>query len=1023
MVPDPDSISQESGPSVSSSGRTNTPLQFTGASPGHEATEREVSEGVGLTTGDAPSSSLFTFQFQSRLPPAQSSRAAQPPASGFSFRFGSLVNSTQHPTSLGQAAPPAGQATLQCISGPSTPPASVAQLTQSLERAEISSSTADVPHDSSPSYPDKRPRLGVPLSIEAKGTGPAPVASCQSTKGESTRPTPYDPRKEQPPDHELFSSALQARLASAKVLVQDTVSYIGHSKDAFPLEADKLSVVLDYAHKLLEFKPSAITRVALLGSSGHGKSSLINSLLHWPDLAETDDSGKACTSVVTEYRYPLEDQSDPIKICIDYMSRSEIVKVLSEQVHNFRQFYVPGVKESLAARVEHVRLKNQSEEAWVTLKSIFRHDKRFTADFLKGRLVDAGTQEASGAGILEEVEKITQQLVGWAESAGWLGEEEPDSSYAEARTAAECHRKLAGFRKNRLWPFAKLVQIYVDAEVLKSGVVLADLPGLQDSNGTPVRTVTDYLAGCDHLFMVSRIHRAVTDDTLWQSITKAISDYAPSKWETVSDKMNLTIVCTMADDMDVEEQSRRFCGPGKVIETGTMRGIELEIEVAIDNNDLRGLKRAQAKQKQLLMEARNKFVKAALQKTFEGQMSHRSLPIFCVSKAFYKEHVAQGNIELVQASGIPQLRQHCRGISADGELSSVSHSLMARMSFLFNLLDVWLAGLPLQTSVAGQRFMAEADFHELSNTVLAETKRDLSRLHLALEDCFDEDITSFLGARGEHWNENALEQVYKWSKTLSTSDYYDCCKWLGVTLIIQEGEITTFNLNRDLIWQMRAELEQQWEILEDDISQIFDRTFSDLEITTNKFLRDVRPAVDSSKRPVLEEVFNSHASALKHDIEVAKTKFSSHMEHLHHLYSDAGTTSIVSEVMSPSYRKASHAWYEGGPKDVAESQEVITEFLKDQKLFKGMMSSLSGRVRRFMAETLEILGSEVATRVADVVNQTETMLKDEISSRPSSGTTSSDEALVLLAEGLRSQASTLKSRHADIAADRADQPR
>ncbi len=89
--------------------------------------------------------------------------------------------------------------------------------------------------------------------------------------------------------------------------------------------------------------------------------------------------------------------------------------------------------------------------------------------------------------------------------------------------------------------------IYLSAQVLKTGVVLADLPGksftqvrrraflrhgltvhppfagLQDTNLARVKATQDYLMRCNNIFIVAKISRAITDQSLQTSLFKVLS--------------------------------------------------------------------------------------------------------------------------------------------------------------------------------------------------------------------------------------------------------------------------------------------------------------------------------------------------------------------------------------------------------------------------------------------------------------------------------------------------------------------
>ena len=117
----------------------------------------------------------------------------------------------------------------------------------------------------------------------------------------------------------------------------------------------------------------------------------------------------------------------------------------------------------------------------------------------------------------------------------------------------------------------------MDADVLKTGLVLADLPGefryvllkdrvcgtdrcikgLQDTNLARVQATQDYLMHCDRILLVTQIARAVTDQSLQNSLYDAIARLAPIEWElrekgddprnSTPGSFQFAVVCTRSD--------------------------------------------------------------------------------------------------------------------------------------------------------------------------------------------------------------------------------------------------------------------------------------------------------------------------------------------------------------------------------------------------------------------------------------------------------------------------------------------
>jgi len=105
-------------------------------------------------------------------------------------------------------------------------------------------------------------------------------------------------------------------------------------------------------------------------------------------------------------------------------------------------------------------------------------------------------------------------------------------------------------------------RIFIDAPILKMGLVIVDLPGrkkksmrsnieinsglgLLDVNLARVRATQEYLSRCDHIFLVANISRAITDQSLKSSLYAAMDHYAPQGLESSSRKnLQIAIVCT-----------------------------------------------------------------------------------------------------------------------------------------------------------------------------------------------------------------------------------------------------------------------------------------------------------------------------------------------------------------------------------------------------------------------------------------------------------------------------------------------
>jgi hypothetical protein len=95
----------------------------------------------------------------------------------------------------------------------------------------------------------------------------------------------YDPRDEILPDKTFFTKEFQSSLAESVNLAQKAAKILTEIEKKDSNQA--VRQLIAKADELSRYESSQMTTIALLGNSGDGKSSLINSLLHYPELART----------------------------------------------------------------------------------------------------------------------------------------------------------------------------------------------------------------------------------------------------------------------------------------------------------------------------------------------------------------------------------------------------------------------------------------------------------------------------------------------------------------------------------------------------------------------------------------------------------------------------------------------------------------------------------------------------------------------------------------------------------------
>lgn len=124
----------------------------------------------------------------------------------------------------------------------------------------------------------------------------------------------------------------------------------------------------------------------------------------------------------------------------------------------------------------------------------------------------------------------------------------------------------------------------------------------------------------------------------------------------------------------------------------------------------------------LLISARNAHVKEGLQRAYSSKVPNGGLEVFCVSNTTYAKYVKKGNVEMVQASGIPELRRFCYTMTAYAQLLEARHFLSSTLSSLLNSAEL------LATKPAEPQKPTDAGLDESMFLAVDNGKTEVSRI-------------------------------------------------------------------------------------------------------------------------------------------------------------------------------------------------------------------------------------------------------------------------------------------------------
>ncbi|KAJ6002789.1 hypothetical protein N7451_005336 [Penicillium sp. IBT 35674x] len=498
--------------------------------------------------------------------------------------------------------------------------------------------------------------------------------------------------------------------------------------------------------------------IAFWGSSLAGKSSVINSLLDFPRLAAADDFGSAVTSIVTEYRQMKPAQTERIKVEVEFLCGAALEDHINELLWSFRRQFLDA-KDSLSTDD-----MKECREAGSALQSAFGGERGYNRQFM--------TDKSEGA-----FERILDQLIKWTKNIPWPTGASDGKWVTNAETVEEFHKKTSLFMQDRIWPFTRIMRVYIDAPILRAGLVIADSPGLGDTNFARVKAATTYLSRCDLVFHVTDIRRALTDERLKSSIQNASSHTASISRKGSTKKWPCTaIICTMADVIDEFGADRYLQNSGSVKILEAMESIEDEIRKVDATKDPVLATELQWKKKKLFIEARNRRVEDGLKKDYGN--AQEDLKVFAVSNLFY-----------------------------DSRLQEAKNFLLTTLPSALASINLRSQSLEVGPTCSMRSIMEEV--HLTKRGILSDLKRSQDNIHRL----FERSLIAYAEFRRKDWQSAASKKGLEWLD-LALVDYQAFCLKSG-------RHVDEFNeavdWNSELISQMRSELDDKWNVLEQDL--------------------------------------------------------------------------------------------------------------------------------------------------------------------------------------------------------------
>ncbi|TEY79928.1 hypothetical protein BOTCAL_0040g00200 [Botryotinia calthae] len=799
----------------------------------------------------------------------------------------------------------------------------------------------------------------------------------------------YAVEDEKAPLEPYFTEEFQLILGRSYDIAIQVANELGKLENVFGEDVNFRRLLND--SKGLSARDISSTRtIAILGASGEGKSSLINSLLHVTELARTSDGGSACTSVVTEYRQRKSSTLEPFSIEVEYLSKPERQEMVEELFWSYRQLFLPDSDNegNKLDSDEQQRIERESAVAWSALEAVFSQQEEFSINFMSDK-----SEGAFG--------RIKSQLLEWMQKMEFPAGDESGLWTASAHTSDECQELTSVFMEDKLWPFTKIIRVYLDAEVLKTGVVLADLPGLQDTNLARVRATQKYLQSCDHVFIATRISRAITDATLNSALYGELKRHVPLAWEEsggTNINFKLAVICTRSEDIKPNTAKRDFVGNGKEISLIEMKSIEKDIDNAKRKGDKYLKAFLERKKLWLLIEARNRHVIKGLQAAYRQKTIKGTLDVFCISNKTYEDHVEEGDNEMIQNSGIPELRRFCRKITASAQLMQALHFMRSTLPSLLNSITLWLDSV--QTDAQVQNDVTETLVLDCYERSRKEATASIRKYNREFRNTLQNDILRFFNRETVHWEATATKRAEEWSKWHHQS-YNAWCRNNGEHTTVAQGYR---NWNAEIVERMRVELKMKWDLLEEKIPINMENLLQEVKDQ----LQNLETQIEGQGRSTpMQYGIDFRIQDLEYNLGLIQQEFERGLRTIRQHVEEPNASSFVVEEMISAYREAGS---QGGKGMKARQISII----KNQVIGGTMFPNISAKMRQ---EAVTLIDYEFNKLKLELDETYDLIYKDidmTIAKRPqpqnSAATSEGKELVVRLAKKLEN----LRSKYDEI---------
>ncbi|KAE9987174.1 hypothetical protein EG328_003643 [Venturia inaequalis] len=699
------------------------------------------------------------------------------------------------------------------------------------------------------------------------------------------------------------------------------------------------------------------TFIAFLGEIGVGKSKTVDSLLNCPDAAPTGDSGEAETQKPTEYQQKKDRHCGAVTGEIILYSVQETLQILKESLHVFR------LSLYLEDEAEEYDIKEAAQAALNELTTFFGSRTSLTEHFLSD--LSEGAEE-----------RILGQLHSWFHQISWpendcLGVETAD-------TPSPVHASIRTYENNRFWPFVKVIRFYLDSPLLALGVVLVDLPGVQDANRARSKMADAYLHHCQMVFVVAEIKRVIASEQVKKKMDKIVSGNVSLDVEHPGKYIRTAIVCTKSDEIDLKSGRRKMEQHGEPRAFAQL--VELEKRIAKQetlktaaSNEVtnalakikkirqnrkaawminfksqfasakaaqvkaaaglrrckKQLERMKAEKKAQLIQFRTGWVPKRLCQMYPASNSNQRLEVFCIDNDTYAKAAEKDNHIGVQSSGIKNLRRYCYQAAAESKLRAANNFITKRIPNLLNSMKLQIEKNRPKTS---SKSHATIKFRKTVDAIRSKIHQYEAKSKLERTDSLQGKIVNVAISAVPKWTRKGKREARGWSGW-HWSTYKSACLHDGCHYTRRQGN---FDWNSDLGSEMQKVLETPWTEVTGTAVNSHDTCLLADELRRahsqiQEYLGEIVRATEVRLPADFQQNVSRCTESMEAKLDSLKENVFKQVWDVRRQASGTSKSSYLLENMIPVYRKASG---ERGPGMAARQRGIIEGRIETGAIYK-----------------------------------------------------------------------------------------